>query len=219
MDNGEQMTDMPETSRRQALGHWLYRYRTWGLVPLFGIGLFMPIHEWPVRSGNFMMIAGAVGILFGTLLRIVCYRFTGSHDPMDVYDPSAMKTEGPYAITRNPVYMAEAAIALGIAMMSRMPWFVLATLVVGGITTALVIQWEETALLARYGEAYAQYCRTVPRWFSFRRITHRDAFALSRRRVKLLAAVRAESGTLLVGLLAILAFLAKANLEMFYSGY
>jgi len=213
------MSTMFGADARQATGHWLFRYRKWGLVPLLGIGLFMPIHEWPVRSGNFMMVAGAVGILFGTLLRIVCFRFTGTHNPLDVYDPSAMKTEGPYAVTRNPVYLAEAAIALGIAMMSRMPWFVLATLIAGGIGTAFVIEWEEKALLARYGVAYAEYCKAVPRWFSFRRMADRDSFTKTRRRVKLMYALRAEAGTLLIGLLAILAFLAKANFEMFHSGY
>jgi protein-S-isoprenylcysteine O-methyltransferase Ste14 len=204
---------------RQAAGYWLHRHRSWGLVPLLGIGLFLPIHQWPVRSGNFMMIAGAMGILFGTLLRIVCYRFTGSHNPADVYDPSTMKTEGPYAITRNPVYLAEFGIALGIAMMSRMPWFVLVTVVVGGAMTALVIEWEEVMLIERYGEAYAEYCRVVPRWFSFGRIVHPDSYTKTRGRVKLMAAVRAEGATLLIGLLAILAFLAKANFEIFHSGY
>jgi len=130
-----------------------------------------------------------------------------------------MKTEGPYAVTRNPVYLAEAAIALGIAMMSRMPWFVLATLIAGGIGTAFVIEWEEKALLARYGVAYAEYCKAVPRWFSFRRMADRDSFTKTRRRVKLMYALRAEAGTLLIGLLAILAFLAKANFEMFHSGH
>jgi len=210
---------LPGGQIRLAIGYWLHRHRKWGIVPLLGVGLFMPVHAWPVRSGNFMMIAGAIGILFGTLLRIVCYRFTGSHDPMDVYDPGTMKTEGPYAVTRNPVYLAEGAIALGIAMMSRMPWFVLATLIVGGVATALVIEWEETALRERYGDAYTEYCRTVPRWFSLGRVTHKDTFVKTRGRVKLFAAVRAESATLLIGLLAILAFLAKANFEIFHSGY
>ncbi len=213
------MSEFFSGSSRQSVGNWLHRHRKWGLAPLLAIGLFMPIREWPVRSGNFMMIAGAMGILFGTLLRIVCYRYTGSHDPMDVYDPHTMKTEGPYAVTRNPVYLAEGAIALGIAMMSRMPWFVLATLVAGAAVTALVIEWEEVTLRERYGEAYAEYCRAVPRWFSFGRMVDPDSFAKTRGRVKLIAALRAESSTLLIGLLAILAFLAKANFEIFHSGY
>jgi protein-S-isoprenylcysteine O-methyltransferase Ste14 len=208
-----------DSEARQIAGHWLFRHRQWGLVPLLGVGLFMPFRQWPIRSGNFMMVSGAMGILFGSLLRIVCYRFTGTHNPLDVYDPRTMKTEGPYAITRNPVYLAEGAIALGIAMMSRMPWFVLVTLLVGGIVNALVIEWEEEALRNRYGQAYADYCRVVPRWFSFGRVTHPDSFAKTRGRVKLLAAVRAEAGTLLIGLLAILAFLAKANLEILHRGF
>lgn len=43
---------------------------------------------------------------------------------------------------------------------------------------------------------------------------HPDSYLKTRGRVKLMAAVRAEAGTILIGLSAILAFLAKADLEI-----
>jgi protein-S-isoprenylcysteine O-methyltransferase Ste14 len=200
---------------RITIGRWLHRYRQWGLFPLLGLGLLLNTHFVPVRSSNYMMVAGAIGILFGSLLRIVCYTFAGGKDVVDEASGTLM-TEGPYAISRNPVYLAEAGIALGIAMMSRMPWLVLATLVAFAFLTALVIEWEEETLRARFGSVFAEYCRSVPRWFSFRRLTHADSYKKTRGRVKLLTAVRAESGTLLVGLLSILAFLAKADIEFMF---
>jgi protein-S-isoprenylcysteine O-methyltransferase Ste14 len=202
-------------SLRHTLGYWLYRHRKWGIVPLLAVGLLVHTHFMTVLSGNYMMIGGAIGILFGTLLRIVCFTFAGTKHP--IHDPQQLPliTEGPYAVTRNPVYMAEAGIALGIAMMSRMPWFVLLTLICGGISTALVIEWEEGMLRHRYGAQFEQYRLAVPRWFSLRRLVHPESYSKTRGRVRLLTAVRAESLTMLIGLLSILAFLAKANLELY----
>jgi len=198
-----------------ALGGWLHRRRRWGLLPLLFVGLFLNTHYLTVRRGNFMTVAGAIGILFGSLLRVVCYKFVGGRDP--VYNIGApLVTDGPYAITRNPVYLSEAAIALGIAMMSRMPWFVLATLVATVILAALIVEWEERTLYERYGARYEEYCRIVPRWFSLHRFLHADSYTKTRGRVHLMDAVRAESITLLVGLLAILAFLTKADMEWLF---
>jgi protein-S-isoprenylcysteine O-methyltransferase Ste14 len=213
------LTDSKARRTRIAVGHWLYRHHKWGLLPLLLTGLLLNRHFLSVQRGNFMMIGGAVGILFGTLLRIVCFTFVGAKATLDSPHDAGLITDGPYAVTRNPVFLAEGAIALGIAMMSRMPWLILLTLIGGGTVTALAIEWEEDKLRALYGEQFETWARAVPRWFSFGRLTHRDSYAKTRGRVKLMAAVRAESVTLLIGLLSILAFLAKANLELFYLGF
>jgi protein-S-isoprenylcysteine O-methyltransferase Ste14 len=201
---------------RDSIGAWLHRYRKWGLLPLMAAGLAVRVHHLPASRGGFMMVAGATGILFGTVLRIVCFTFVGAKDRELGPDSGELATEGPYAITRNPVYLAEVAIALGIAMMSRLPWLVLATLVVGIVVTSLVIEWEEGVLRRRYGSAFEEYARQVPRWFSLRRLAHPDSYWKSRRRVKLWRALRAESPALLIGLLAVLAFLAKADFERMF---
>jgi protein-S-isoprenylcysteine O-methyltransferase Ste14 len=209
------MTPATTASLRTALGFWLYRYRKWGIVPLLAVGLLVHTHFLSVSNGNLMMLAGAIGILFGTLLRIVCFTFTGTKLPVQDLRRLPLITDGPYAVTRNPLYLAEAGIALGIAMMSRVPWFVLLTAILGGIATALVIEWEEIVLHQSHGAEFEHYRATVPRWFSLRRLVHSESYHLTRGRVQLLAAVRAESVTMLVGLLSILAFLAKANLELY----
>jgi len=184
------------------------------LIPLLAIGLLVELHVLPASRGSYMLIAGAAGILFGALLRVVCSTFISHRETHDPALSASLITDGPYAISRNPAYLGECAIALGIAMMSRMPWFVLATL--GGclVVMALIIEWEEEVLHARFGKAYEDYFRLVPRWFSLGQMLHPDSYLKTRGRVKLLAAVRAEAGTMLIGLSAILAFLAKADLEI-----
>jgi protein-S-isoprenylcysteine O-methyltransferase Ste14 len=201
--------------RRLRIGQWLNRHRVWGLVPLLIIGLFTHIGAFSVRTGSLMMIAGGVGIFSGTLLRIICRTFVRpEHDatPLDI----ALITDGPFAISRNPIYLAEAAIALGIAMMSRMPWLVVTTLLTGLAMYGLIIEWQEERFRAALPTAYAVYSRLVPRWFSVRTLLDGESYVKSRGRVGLLAAVRGESLTLLVALVAILAFIAKANLELYF---
>lgn len=199
---------------RDTASRWLYHYRRWLVIPILLLGLGLNTKALPIGSGHLMMLAGGMGVLFGTLLRIVNFTFIGARDLVARQSPELV-TDGTYAISRNPVHLAEAAIALGIAMLSRMPWLVLTTLVVGGIITALVIEWEEETLRRRYGQTYENYCRAVPRWFSPRRLLRAESFTLTRGRVRLWTALRAESRTLLIGLLAILAFLAKTDIEIF----
>jgi protein-S-isoprenylcysteine O-methyltransferase Ste14 len=206
-------TSAADSLRRDTVGLWLHRYRKWGVLPLIAIGLVAQTGHLPASRGRFMMIAGGVGILFGTVLRIVSLTFIGTKDPVLRPASEGLATEGPYAITRNPVYLAEAAIALGIAMMSRLPWLVLATLITEVIVTALVVDWEESVMRRRHGAAFDEYAGQVPRWFSLRRFVHPDSYWKSRRRIKLWWALRAEGPMLLLGLLTILAFLAKADIK------
>lgn len=198
------------------VGRWLYLYRGWGLLPLLAAGLFISYKPLSVRSGILMMIIGGIGIICGTLLRIICYRYIGpeskqSENPVTTY----IVKDGPFAVSRNPVYLADAAIVLGVAMMSRMPWLVGVTALAGGIGTALVIEWEEHVLRRYYGQSYYEYCRSVPRWFTLGRLFERETYLRSRSRFKLIASIRSESTTLLFSLTAILAFIVKAYVEVF----
>ncbi len=207
-------TGQVQVPRRLKLGRWLARHRAWGVLPLLAIGLFTHVGAFSVQTGVTMMIAGGIGIFSGTLLRIICRTFTHPKDssvPLDI----ALITEGPFAISRNPVYLAEAAIALGIAMMSRMPWLVVVTLLFGLAIYGLIIEWQEEQFRAAAPAAYAAYARLVPRWFSVRTLMDAETYLKSRAHVGVLAAVRGESLTLLVALVAILAFIAKANLELY----
>lgn len=162
---------MTFSRRRQLWGGWLCQRRGWGLIPLLAIGLLVELHVLPASRGSYMLIAGAAGILFGALLRVVCSTFISHRETHDPALTARLITDGPYAISRNPAYLSECEIALGIAMMSRMPWFVLTTLGVCLVVMALIIEWEEetcapdsarrmksTAVLCRAGFHLARCC-------------------------------------------------------------
>ena len=77
---------------------------------------------------------------------------------------------GPYLRARNPLY-AGCVIALAGAALAAGSWALAGAALLAGAGAHLwVVRVEEPELAARFGTAYAEYCRRVPRWVpSFRR--------------------------------------------------
>lgn len=76
-----------------------------------------------------------------------------------------LTTTGPYAVVRNPIYIANTTILLGLTAMSELLWFLPVMLLWSLSVYSLVVHREEEHLLEKYGLRYAKYLRTVPRWF------------------------------------------------------
>ena len=81
---------------------------------------------------------------------------------MEVLTPPYLMTSGPYAVSRNPMYVAELSLWLGWAILFGSV-AVLVGLVVLGVAMQGLVPWEEHSL-ERFGEAYRRYKATVPRW-------------------------------------------------------
>jgi protein-S-isoprenylcysteine O-methyltransferase Ste14 len=72
---------------------------------------------------------------------------------------------GPYALVRNPIYIANTLVILGTVVMSEVLWLMPVTLLWCALVYSLVVYFEEHHLAAKYGEAYLHYLRAVPRWW------------------------------------------------------
>jgi protein-S-isoprenylcysteine O-methyltransferase Ste14 len=73
-------------------------------------------------------------------------------------------TGGLYAHTRNPMYVGNALILVGLAVASN-SWICLAVLVPAyGFVCVAIVAAEERYLLKRFGADFASYCSDVPRW-------------------------------------------------------
>jgi protein-S-isoprenylcysteine O-methyltransferase Ste14 len=112
-----------------------------------------------IPAGSALIIAGS------GLLASFARAFRGAQTPIDPYTPStAMVTNGPFRLTRNPAYLGMALTYAGIAIVSNAPWALVPLPVAIAIIDRGVIAREERYLERRFGAPYADYKRRVRRW-------------------------------------------------------
>jgi protein-S-isoprenylcysteine O-methyltransferase Ste14 len=74
-------------------------------------------------------------------------------------------TEGPFRFRRNPIYMGEVLILLGLAQVTGNIWFAILAPVFAIAILVLAILPEERHLETRFGEEYLDYKARTRRWF------------------------------------------------------
>jgi protein-S-isoprenylcysteine O-methyltransferase Ste14 len=73
-------------------------------------------------------------------------------------------TEGPFGFSRNPIYLGDWILLIGISLLLRTAWPLLFAPAIWAILRFGVIRHEERHLQARFGPAYEAYRRRVRRW-------------------------------------------------------
>ena len=109
---------------------------------------------WLAKPTRTSLIAGAVVMLPGLLLR----GLASGHVQKD----KELTTSGPYAYTRNPLYLGSLMLAGGFAIAARSWWIVAVMLLMFGLIYVPVIAGEERYLRQTFPE-YGEYARQVPR--------------------------------------------------------
>lgn len=100
------------------------------------------------------MAAGIVLAVLGESLRI----WASGH----IEKTERLATGGPYAHTRNPLYVGSALLALGVAVASASLLVVLAVAAYFAALYPAVIREESAFLARRFPEEYAAWAREVP---------------------------------------------------------
>jgi len=78
--------------------------------------------------------------------------------------PDHMVTNGPFAITRNPMYLGNTLLLIGVGLISGITWFLPAAIVAAFATQKVAIQKEERWLADKFGKHYRDYTKRVRRW-------------------------------------------------------
>lgn len=113
-----------------------------------------------------VLVAGAVGFGVDSLRRFLV-RGTSWH-PWDPEKATELVTDGPNAVSRNPMYAAMALGLVGTGLASGRPWTAVAALGLVATVTPQ-IRREEAALDAVFGDVWRTYAARVPRWVGWPR--------------------------------------------------
>lgn len=133
------------------------------LVVLLFVDRLVPL---PLPGGAVRVALGVVLVALGLGLMVWAGRvMLGSHTTVNPWGSvSALVTGGPFRFTRNPIYLADLLVYLGVAgwVGTWWPLFAVPLLVVAA--QWLVIGPEERYLTQRFGADYTAYRQRVRRW-------------------------------------------------------
>ena len=84
---------------------------------------------------------------------------------VSVESPTKLLTTGPYARSRNPMYVGWTLLYLGIALAANSVWITALLPAVIAFTHLFDIRREERILKEEFGDQYAEYQERVRRYF------------------------------------------------------
>ncbi len=77
---------------------------------------------------------------------------------------SALCTRGPFRFSRNPIYLGDWFILMGVSLLLGTLWPLVFAPLIWAMLRYGVIRHEEAHLEARFGDAYRHYASRVRRW-------------------------------------------------------
>lgn len=133
------------------------------LLVFVPLGLALPLlgpPAWPCR------LAGLIPVIGGILLTRSAHRqFESIGTTLGTFaDPARLVTTGPFALTRNPMYLGLEAFLIGVALAVGSLTVLLAPVAFGLVADRWYIPFEEKRMESSFGHEYDEYRARVPRW-------------------------------------------------------
>lgn len=137
-----------------------------GLVIGYAIEWLWPVPIVPGPLGLAARVLGVAVILCGAwLMASALMRFRTVGTSVNPTEPTtALAFDGPYRITRNPMYLGMALLLGGFALVGNSLWPLLAVIPAVWIIQTQVIVREEAYLEAKFGAPYREFKGRVRRW-------------------------------------------------------
>ncbi len=170
MSDFAETATLPATSIRVRIGRFLFTYRN-GIVPV--VALAMLLFMRPVlfmndpRADLVLDIVGFAIAFAGQSLRGIviglAYIKRGGTDRR--IDAPVLVREGIFSLSRNPLYVGNMLIVLGLVVIYNSPWAYAIVLPVFFFAYLCIIEAEEEFLHRKFGPEYGAYCAEVNRFF------------------------------------------------------
>lgn len=151
------------------IGAIFYRYRKF-FIPaamLIVLAIFRPVVLGGSRRLDTLLdLVGVAVALCGQSLRAAVigyvYILRGGKDGRAYAED--LVTRGLFAHARNPLYLGNLILLLGLLIIYNSPGAYLIVFPLAIFFYAAIVAAEESYLRSRFGEAYDAYCEKVPRW-------------------------------------------------------
>ncbi len=148
--------------KRMDLRKFFFNYRSYTPIPLL-----LAILIWADPSPA-SLAGGLALVLVGESLRIWAVRHAGgaTRTTGGAGAGAELITHGPFAYVRNPLYLGNFILSLGLCLMAWawMPWMLLVFVALFGLQYSMIVSLEEDALHQHFGQVYEDYFMQVPRF-------------------------------------------------------
>ena len=141
-------------------------------APLVYVAFFLlawvlsSIWPWPLPENPWTLFFGWMAIDASVLLMLwTAWLMLWRKTTLNPYGkPQQLLTEGPFRVTRNPIYVADTLFYMGAALLFADVWVWLFLPVVLVAVSFGVIRHEERLLMQHFGDDYRSYMNKVRRW-------------------------------------------------------
>ncbi len=117
----------------------------------------------PERS-TAISIAGLLALGFGETMRVWSRRYIGRRSSTRRARVRFLITGGPFSRVRNPIYIGNLGLALGLPLLAGMPGTALVFFGLHAIVYFLAARHEESVLLQQHPNEGPNYVQNVPAW-------------------------------------------------------
>ena len=117
-------------------------------------------------AGQMLRFAGGVLLVTALLLYAASFHaFRRARTNILPHRPANhLVTSGPYAFSRNPIYLSNALLTFGIGLAVGNAWFMIAAIAGIYLEQKLAVEREERHLEHKFGKAWRDYAKRVRRW-------------------------------------------------------
>jgi protein-S-isoprenylcysteine O-methyltransferase Ste14 len=153
------------------VGRWLFRWRSYTPIPVIAVLLALILQCRPIAvsqgdGGQLLIGLGIALTVAGQALRFLTLGQVpdGTSGQGSCLEASALNTRGPYAYVRNPLYLGNLGICLGLLLVANRGWAYLIGLAFFLLQYFFIVRAEEGFLRGKYGRQFDRYASLVPRW-------------------------------------------------------
>jgi protein-S-isoprenylcysteine O-methyltransferase Ste14 len=149
------------------MGGVLFRWRSFTPVPLLVVALPLVWRSRGAAHGAAWVPAGLVLCALGQALRawVLGQVPDGTSGQNESLIATQLNVSGPYAHTRNPLYLGNFCITLGLCLVAHDAWLAFFVAAAFALQYRAIIAAEEEFLRGRFGAAFDTFCARVPRFW------------------------------------------------------